>query len=56
MLKQTITENKLITPQTIKQSFDNIKKAALIESSFQILKIPRKHRNLGDITFLFLLL
>lgn len=33
MLKQTTTENKLITPQTIKQSFDNIKKAALIEDS-----------------------
>lgn len=33
MLKQTITKNKLITPQTIKQSFDNIKKAALIEGT-----------------------
>lgn len=33
MLKQTTTENKLITPSTIKHSFDNIKQAALIEET-----------------------
>lgn len=33
MLKQTTTENKLITPLTIKHSFDNIKQAALIEGT-----------------------